>query len=182
MILGNLLPDFQLGKHNAILYPCSSAFDQLVIEYCRMSLNSSNGILLILTQYDSIENILKALEDIDADITSRQKEGSFAIRESRKAYFNLADELVDIMIMVRMLLQRKRKLGKDCLTVICDMRVFFYKKRIIDLLLHETKLLSGSVDDDEAKIICCYEKSNLAFLSRQQKQQILSIHHNVLEL
>jgi hypothetical protein len=180
MLLGSLLADQNhFGEHNAILYSSINVLHQLLIEYCEISLSSSNEILLILTHYDPIENILNALKYTDTD--DRQKDGSFVIRESGKAYFNLADALVDIMIMVRMLLQRKRKLSKDGLTVICDMGVFFYKKRIIDLILHESRLSLGSISDDEVRVICCYEKSNLALLSQEQKQQILSTHNKVLE-
>lgn len=182
MLLRSLLADQNhFGEHNAILYSSVDMLHQLLIEYCEISLRSSNEILLILTHYDPIENILNALKYTDTDLASRQKDGSFVIRESGKAYFNLADALVDIMIMVRMLLQRKRKLSKDGLTVICDMGVFFYKKRIIDLILHESRLSLGSIGDDEVRMICCYEKSNLALLSQQQKQQILSTHNKVLE-
>jgi hypothetical protein len=132
MPLEGLLADFHFGEHNAVLYSSITALHQLLIEYYRISLKSSNEILLILTSYDSIENFLKALKDIDSNMDSRQKDGSLVIRESAKAYFNLADQLVDIMIMIRMLLQRKRKLGKDGLTVICDMRIFFHKNRIVE--------------------------------------------------
>jgi len=180
MLPENLLTNFHFGEHNAILYSGAPALHQFLIEYCRISLKSSNEILLILTYCDSIENILNALKDIDSDIESRQKDGSLVIRESAKAYFNLADELVDIMIMIRMLLQRKRKLGKDGLTVMCDMGIFFHKKRIVDLILHETRLSLGSTDDNEVRMICCYEKSHLTLLSQQQKQQILSTHNKVL--
>jgi MEDS: MEthanogen/methylotroph, DcmR Sensory domain len=181
MQLGSLLVDQNhFGEHNAILYSKIDVLHQLLVEYCKLSLNSLNEILLILTHYDSIENISNALKY--ADLSSSQKDGSLLIRESQKAYFNLEDALVDIMIMIRMLLQRKRKLGRDGLTVICDVGVFFYKKRIIDLILHETKLSLGSFDENEVRMICCYGKSNIALLSPQQKQQILSSHQKVLEV
>ncbi|HZD34100.1 MAG TPA: MEDS domain-containing protein [Nitrososphaeraceae archaeon] len=183
MLLGSLLADQNhFGEHNAILYSNIDVLHQLLIEYCRLSLNSLNEILLILTHYDSVENISNALKYSSTDLSRRQKDGSLLIRESGKAYCNLEDALVDIVIMIRMLLQGKRKLGRDGLTAICDVGVFFYKKRIIDLNLHETKLSLGSFDDDKVRMICCYEKSNLALLSQQQKQQILSSHHKVIEV
>jgi hypothetical protein len=178
MTLEGLLADFHFGEHNAVLYSGITELHHLLIEYCRISLKSSNEILLIITSYDSIENLLKTLKVIDSDINSRQKDGSLVIRESAKAYFNLADELVDIVILIRMLLQRKRKLGKDGLTVICDMEIFFHKKRIADLVSHEAKLSMG--DFNEVRVICCYAKPSLSLLTQQQTQQILSAHNNVL--
>lgn len=180
MPLEGLLADFHFGEHNAVLYSSITALHQLLIEYCRISLKSSNEILLILTSYDSIENFLKVLKDIDSNMDSRQQDGSLVIRESAKAYFNLADQLVDIMIMIRMLLQRKRKLGKDGLTVICDMGIFFHKSRIVDLVSHETRLSFGSSDINEVRMICCYDKPSLTLLTRQQTQQILCAHTKIL--
>ncbi|MGH9978204.1 MAG: hypothetical protein ACRD8Z_20600 [Nitrososphaeraceae archaeon] len=84
------------------------------------------------------------------------------------------------MIMIRMLLQRKRKLGKDGLTVICDMRIFFHKKRFIDLISHEIRFSLGSSDTNEVRVICCYDKSSLTLLTPQQIQQVLSAHNKVL--
>ena len=176
MLLEGSLGNFHFGEHNVILYSSISELRQLLIEYCRISFKSSNEILLILTYYNSIENILKTLKDIDNKSESRQIDGSLVIRESAKVYFNLADELVDIMIMIRMLLQRKRKLGKDGLTVILDMGIFFHRKRIVDLISHETNLSLGSTDDNEVRMICCYGTTDLTLLTQQQKQQILGTH------
>jgi hypothetical protein len=180
MPLENLLADFHFGEHNAVLYSNAAAHNQSLIEYARFSLKSSNEILLILTYYDSIDSILNALKNIDDDIETRQKDGSLVIRDSAKAYFNLSDELVDIMIMIRMLLQRKRKLGKDGLTVMCAMGAFFNKKGFVDLILHETRFSLGSRDINEARMICCYEKPSFTLLTQQQTQQILGAHNKVL--
>jgi DcmR-like sensory protein len=180
MPLESMLANFHFGEHNAIIYPSITAFHRWLIEYCGVSFKTSNEILLILTSCDSIESLLKALEVIDRNINSRQKDGSLVIRESAKAYFNLANKLVDILIMIRMLLQRKTKLGKDGLTVICDLGIFFHKNRIDDLISHEAKLSLGHSDFNEVRMICCYVKQNLTLLTRQQTQQILCAHTNIL--
>ena len=179
MSLEGLLADFRFGEHNAVLCSSITALQHLLFEYCRVSLNS-NEILLILTTYDSIANLLKALKVIDSKLNSRQKDGSLVIRDCAKAYFNLADELVDILIMMRMLLQRKRKLGKDGLTVICDMGIFFHENRIVDLVSHEARLSLGSSDFSEVRMICCYVKPSLSLLTHQQSQQILRAHTKTL--
>ena len=66
------------------------------------------------------------LRTIDINIEKYKQEGSFVIVGSRKGYFSLKDELVGIVIMVKMLLQRSHKLGKSGLTVFSDMGLFFY--------------------------------------------------------
>ena len=181
MLPERLLTDCHFGEHNAILYSSSTALHQLLIDYCMMSFKSSNEVLLILTYYNSAENILKTLRNIDVNTESRQKNGSLVVRESAKAFFNLTDELVDITIMMKMLLQRKRKLGKDGLTAICDMGIFFHRKRIIDLVLHETRFSMRSIDENEARMICCYGTADFSFLTQSQRQQILSTHRTTFD-
>jgi len=77
-------------------------------------------------------------------------------------------------------LTRKRNLGKDDLTVICDMRIFFHKKRIVDLASHETRLSLTSSHINEVRVICWYENPILTLLTQQQTQQILNTHKKVL--
>ena len=73
MPLESPLANFHFGEHNAVLYSSTAALNQLLIEYARFSLKSSNEILLILTSADSIENYLSTLKDIDSDIESTPK-------------------------------------------------------------------------------------------------------------
>lgn len=181
MLPERLLTDCHLGEHDAILCSSTTVLHQLLIDYCKMSIKSSNEVLLILTYYNSAENILKTLRNIDVNTESRQKDGSLVIRESAKAFFNLADELVDITIMMKMLLQRKRKLGKDGLTAICDMGIFFHRKRIIDLISYETRFSLKSFDENDARMICCYVTTDLSFVTQPQRRQILSVHHKILD-
>lgn len=174
-----LFTDSHFGEHNAILYSSTTALNQLLIKYCLVSVKSSKEILLILTYYNSTESILKTLKDIDINTEIHQKDGSLVIRDFAKACFNMVDELVDITIMIKMLLQRKRKLHKDGLTVISDMGIFFHRKRIFDLISHETRLSLGSDNDNEIRMLCCYETTNLELVPQLQKQQILKPHNKI---
>ena len=73
MPLESPLANFHFGEHNAVLYSSTAALNQLLIEYARFSLKSSNEILLILTSADSIENFLSTLKDIDSNRKSPKR-------------------------------------------------------------------------------------------------------------
>lgn len=72
MPLESSLTNFHFEEHNAVLCSSSAALYQLLIEYARFSLKSSNEILLILTSADSTENLLSALKDIDSDKVAKK--------------------------------------------------------------------------------------------------------------
>ena len=183
MYLERILADCTFGDHNVVFYSNSIALDQLLIEYCKKSIEESNEILLLLTYHNSMESILKTLKDREIETKIQQKDGSLVIRDSAKACFNMVDELVDITIMIKMLLQRMRKLNKFGLTVISDMGIFFHRKRIIDLICHESRLSlcsSSSINGNEIRMLCCYEIADFASVTERQKQQILKTHNKVL--
>jgi hypothetical protein len=179
-----ILADCAFGDHNVVFYSNSTALDQLLIKYCRKSIEESNEILLLLTYHNSMESILDTLEDMEIDTKIQQKDGSLVIRDSAKACFNPVDELVDITIMIKMLLQRMKKLNKFGLTVISDMGIFFHRKRIFDLICHESRLSLGStlssVNGNKIRMLCCYQIADFASVTELQKQQILNTHSKVL--
>ena len=183
MHLERIFANCDFGDHNVILCSNSTALDQLLIEYCRISIKASNEILLILTYHKSMESILKTLKDMDINTEIQQKDGSLVIRDSAKACFNMIDEPLDITIMIKMLIQRMRKLNKYGLTVISDMGIFFHRKRIFDLISHETRLSLGSsssANGNEVRMLCCYEMGYFDLVTALQKQQILKTHNKVL--
>jgi len=70
------------------------------------------------------------LKNTGLDVKKFKLQGSLVIVDSKKGFFSLTNELVDLMIMVKMLLQRSNKLGKGGLTVFSDMSLFFHTNRI----------------------------------------------------
>jgi hypothetical protein len=110
-------------------------------------------------------------------------QGSLVIVESKKGYFSLTNELVDIMTMIKMLLQRSNKLGKSGLTVFSDMDLFFHQNRIDDLIKHETRLFcssSFSMCHNKIKVFCCYTVIDFDLLAENQKQDLLNGHKRVI--
>lgn len=136
-------------------------------------------MVLLLPHNESVSNLFHALKNIGLDVQKYKLQGSLVIVEAKKGYFSLTNELVDIMIMIKMLLQRSKKLGKSGLTVFSDMSLFFNHNRIDNLIKHEAGLfssLSSSLYSNKMKIFCYYNITDFERLTENQKQGLLNNH------
>ena len=173
------------GEHNLIFYKDAVTLNKSCLEYCKTAIESLNEMILILTYYESVSKIFQSLKNAGLDTERYKLQGSLVIVDSKKAYFSLVtNELVDIMIMVKMLLQRSNKLGKRGLTVFGDMGLFFNQNRINDLMKHEIRLSSCSSSfsayNNKIKIFCCYAEIDFELLPEDLKQDLLNGHNRVM--
>ena len=167
------------GEHNLILFEDYFTLNNILLEYCKTALESLNEMVLLLPYNESVSNLFHGLKSIDLDVQKYKLQGSLVIVEAKKGYFSLTNELVDIMIMIKMLLQRSNKLGKSGLTVFSDMGLFFNHNRIDDLIKHEAGLflsLSSSRYTNKMKIFCYYNITDFERLTKNQKQGLLNNH------
>jgi hypothetical protein len=167
------------GEHNLILYEDYVTLNNILLEYCKTALESLNEMVLLLPHNESVSNLFHGLKNIDLDVQKYKLQGSLVIVEAKKGYFSLTNELVDIMIMIKMLLQRSNKLGKSGLTVFSDMGLFFNHNRIDDLIKHEIRLflsLSSPMYSNKMKIFCYYNITDFERLTENQKQGLLNNH------
>ena len=167
------------GEHNLILFEDYFTLNNILLEYCKTALESLNEMVLFLPHNESVSNLFHGLKNIDLNVQKYKLQGSLVIVEAKKGYFSLTNELVDIMIMIKMLLQRSNKLGKSGLTVFSDMGLFFNRNRIDDLIKHETRLflsLSSSIYSNKMKIFCYYNITDFERLTENQKQGLLNNH------
>ena len=167
------------GEHHLILVEDYFILNYILSEYCKTALESLNEMVLLLPHNESVSNLLHGLKNIDLDVQKYKLQGSLVIVETKKGYFSLTNELVDIMIMIKMLLQRSKKLGKSGLTVFSDVSLFFNHNRINDLIKHEAGLflsLSSSVYSNKMKIFCYYNIADFERLTENQKQGLLNNH------
>jgi hypothetical protein len=167
------------GEHNLILFEDYFTLNNILLEYCKTALESLNEMVLFLPHNKSVSNLFHGLKNIDLNVQKYKLQGSLVIVEAKKGYFSLTNELVDIMIMIKMLLQRSNKLGKSGLTVFSDMGLFFNHNRIDDLIKHETRLflsLSSSIYSNKMKIFCYYNITDFERLTENQKQGLLNNH------
>src|SRR5215212_10278424 len=171
------------GEHNLIFFEDYVTLNNILLEYCKTALESLNEMVLLLPHNESVSNLFHDLKNIDLDVQKYKLQGSLVIVEAKKGYFSLTNELVDIMIMIKMLLQRSNKLGKSGLTVFSDTGLFFHQNRIDDLIKHETRLFcspSFSICHNKMKIFCCYTVTDFNLLAENQKQDLLNGHKRVM--
>src|SRR5215211_5329418 len=156
------------GEHNLIFFEDYVTLNNILLEYCKTALESLNEMVLLLPHNESVSNLFHSLKNIDLDVQKYKLQGSLVIVEAKKGYFSLTNELVDIMIMIKMLLQRSDKLGKSGLAVFSDMGLFFNHNRIDDLIEHETRLFlslsSSSISRYKLKIYCYYNITDFGLL------------------
>ena len=167
------------GEHNLILYEDYITLNNILLEYCKTALESLNEMVLLIPYNESIGNLFHGLKSIDLDVQKYKLQGSLVIVEAKKGYFSLTNELVDITIMIKMLLQRSKKLSKSGLTVFSDMGLFFNYNRIDDLIKHEVGLfssLSSSLSNNKMKIFCYYNITDFEGLTENQKQGLFNNH------
>src|SRR5215211_7502478 len=170
------------GEHNLIFFEDYVTLNNILLEYCKTALESLNEMVLLLPHNESVSNLFHSLKNINLDIQKYKLQGSLVIVEAKKGYFSLTNELVDIMIMIKMLLQRSNKLGKSGLTVFSDMGLFFNHNRIDDLIKLEAGLflsLSSSIYSNKMKIFCYYNITDFDLLTENQKQELLNNHSRI---
>jgi hypothetical protein len=167
------------GEHGLILFEDYFILNNILLEYCKTALESLNEMVLLMPHNESVSNLFHGLKNLNLDVQKYKLQGSLVIVESKKGYFSLTNELVDIMIMIKMLLQRSKKLGKSGLTVFSDMGLFFNYNRIDDLIKHEAGLsssISSSIYSNKMKIFCYYNITDFGDLTENQKQELLNNH------
>jgi hypothetical protein len=167
--------------HDLILYKNIDILKNSCLQYCRTALVDSNEIVLILSDYDSIKHALINLTNSNFNLEKLRNEGSLVIVDSKKGFYSMLDRFVGIIIMVKMLLKRSERLGKNGVTVIYDTGLFFHLNRIEDLILHENEIFS-SASNLNVKIICAYNMLDFARLDDEQKQLLQSIHNKAISL
>ena len=174
----------KFGEHNLILYKDYVKLSNIRLEYCKIALESLNEMVLLLPENGSISNLFLGLKNTGLDVQKYRSDGSLVIVESKKGYFSLTNTLVDLMIMIKMPLQRSSKLGRSGLTIFSDMGLFFQYNRIDDLIKHETGLflsLSSSRYSDRMKIFCCYDLKDFELLAEYHKQMLIDNHKGITE-
>jgi KaiC/GvpD/RAD55 family RecA-like ATPase len=166
----------KFGDHDFILYSDITTLPYIYSNYSKSSLESLNEIVLILSHYHLVADVINNLTSNGIDMEKCKREGSVIIIESKKGYYSLTDEFIGVMIMTKMLLRRANKLGKTGVTVISDMGLFFHLNRIEDLIKYEIGL-SSSIYDMKVKVLCSYNKTDFERLTEDRKQHLLK-HHN----
>lgn len=174
------LTTIRSGDHVILIYPNMYSFREIYPRYCKTSLEN-NEIVLLLTYYETVDSIRLALKEIDLDTERYEKERALMIIQAlTRTYFGSAE---DFLFFFKILDKGQEKQGKNGISVIADMGVFFHhlqnneKNSVIEF---ERSL--GSKFDIRLKRFCSYHKGDFDRFEENEKRNLLEAHHTRIKV
>jgi predicted helicase len=162
------------GNHIMLIYPNLYSFRDIYSQYCKTALEN-NEIVLLLTYYETIDNVRQTLKEIDLDTEKYEKEKALMIvQDITRTYFGSAD---DFLFFIKILDKQQAKRGKIGISVFADMGVCFHhqqndkKNTVVEF---ERSL--GSKFDIKLKRFCSYHKKDFDRFEEYQRGDLLEAH------
>jgi hypothetical protein len=160
--------------HNILVYPDLTTYRKIYSESAKHALDN-NEIVLLVTTYDSFDRIKDSLTQVGISVNNETKERNLIILDAVKAY---QIDMYGAAKFVTTLAKRAEREGKSGVFALTEMGSFFIAERIASLVKYEHSLPKKW--DLNFKSACTYHKDDLASLSREQQEIILSAHNRVL--
>jgi len=192
--------DTPAGSHNILVYSDLQVLRQIYPVYIR-SLLENNEIVLILTYYDHPSVMKKILGDGDQrkfthdDIERYVQDGSLVVVDSLMSYFDkdhkyttdVGNNNLNILSLIRILLNHGVKNSKNGITIISDMGAFFHSAHYnepkndgdnIHRILEYERSIPTRYKDLELTKFCLYHQKDFEshFKSTRKKAQLLDSH------
>ena len=160
------------GSHNLLIYNDLKAFRRIYEKYVS-SLLSQNEIIVIATQYDTIEEVTNTVRLAGIDVESYLNQGTLFVLDAQRGYQGV--DTYGMWKLAMSLLLRAKKEGRRGVTWFGDLGSFFSFEKIEELIQYEL-WCPHKYEDEKIKTICCYHLENFRNLSETQ-QQTLFDHH-----
>ena len=113
------------GDHTMLIYPNLYSFRDIYSQYCKTALEN-NEIVLLLTYYETIDNVRQTLKEIGLDTEKYEKEKALMIvQDITRTYFGSAE---DFLFFIKILDKQQAKRGKNGISVFADMGVCFHRE------------------------------------------------------
>ena len=160
------------GSHTLLVYNELEAFREIYSQYSR-ALLLQNEIVVIGTQYETINGVKNTLRLFDADDVERHlNEGTLFIVDAQQGYQNVDSR--GMWKFAMSLLSRAKKEGRQGVTWFGDAGSFFSFEKIEELMHYEQSLPHKY--DDTITTVCSYHLKDFETLTETQ-QQTLFDHH-----
>ena len=160
------------GSHTLLVYNELEAFREIYSQYSR-ALLPQNEIVVIGTQYETINGVKNTLRLFDADDVERHlNEGTLFIVDAQQGYQNVDSR--GMWKFAMSLLSRAKKEGRQGVTWFGDAGSFFSFEKIEELMHYEQSLPHKY--DDTITTVCSYHLKDFETLTETQ-QQTLFDHH-----
>jgi hypothetical protein len=168
------------GEHVILIYPNLDSLREIYSQYCRNALEN-NELVLLLTYYETADRVRKTLKEIGIEVDRHEKEKNLMIIEDiTKIYFGSGH---DFLFFLDILNKQKEKWGKNGISVIADMGIFFHFQNDTskDALIKFESSLPVNFDSN-LKRFCNYHKRDFDRLEEQEKQDLLEHHYREVKV
>ena len=168
------LEQIESGGHVVLVYPNLETLREIYSHYCRTALES-NELVLLLTYYETADSVRHTLTMVGIDVKRYEKERALMIIEDiTKTYFGSGP---DFLFFLNILNKQQKKRGKDGISVIADMGIFYhFNNNDKDALFRFERSLPAKFDI-RLKRFCYYHIRDFDRLEEKEKQDLLEHHY-----
>ena len=163
---------FEAGGHNLLVYDDLITLRD-VFGNCAKTLLPKNEIVLIASQYDSLDNLKHSLQQKGVNVAEHLADGTLFIIDAQHGYQG-ADTYA-IFKLAMTLSSRAKKEGRRGITWLGDMGSFFAFDRTHDLVDYE--LSCPTKYEDILKTVCCYHEVDFNLLNKKNKDRLIQHHY-----
>jgi hypothetical protein len=168
------LEQIESGGHVVLVYPNLETLREIYSHYCRTALEN-NELVLLLTYYETADSVRQTLTEVGIDVKRYEKERALMIIEDiTKTYFGSGQ---DFLFFLNILNKQQEKRGKNGISVIADMGIFYhFNNNDKDALFRFERSLPAKFDI-RLKRFCYYHVHDFDRLEEKEKQDLLEQHY-----
>jgi len=168
------LEQIESGGHVVLIYPNLETLREIYSHYCRTALEN-NELVLLLTYYETADSVRHTLTMVGIDVKRYEKERALMIIEDiTKTYFGSGQ---DFLFFLNILNKQQEKRGKNGISVIADMGIFYhFNNNDKDALFRFERSLPAKFDI-RLKRFCYYHVRDFDRLEEKEKQDLLEQHY-----
>jgi hypothetical protein len=162
------------GEHNLIVYPSLEYFRRIYPKICKKRL-ADNDIVVFLTYYEPIDDVLMRLENAGIDVDLNRRKGNLIVADAADAFFGNGKDILRFLIKLE---RQIEKIGKNNVSIIVSMSVFTLYAKEEEMIEYEG--LFNLSETRNWKVLCCYHKSDYENFSERTKEELKCRHNKQL--
>jgi KaiC/GvpD/RAD55 family RecA-like ATPase len=166
------------GEHNIVIYPSTSALNDVMAVHYKEALEARNELALFVTTYTHPDKVRKILGQSGLDVAKYEDEGSLVIYDAVKGYQS-TEGVYTVMALINMLFEKAAKLGKTGMFGMADMGSFFVYEAIEKLMSYELSLPSVW-DKMKLRSFCLYHRRDFYSLLPEERQALIEHHYKYI--
>ena len=175
-ITGQLLR-VPVGHHCLVLYSNIATLRNIYSTYAKRQIEEQpDSILLLLSYYDTIDNVRNNLNQKGIRVKELERNGSIIILDIAKTIDNPYFEVPDVERLRELAKKLVNQFEDKTVIIIADMSVFHHIKRASQLLEYE-KNLHKDLKVERWKEICLYHKRDFQNMFTEEESNELTEYH-----